>query len=297
MNASPQPSVVPATSTARTGKRRSVPIAPVEDQDGAGAQRDHEHAAEVERHRAHARDLRVVLRAGPADEPEVDVAHGRRQPLDGVVAEAEEVGGDGRSRPAPRRRRAGASSAIAPSTSTACRRCRSGETVSLPWREPVVLPNPRDEVVHPRLAIGLDLDVDRRRPARRDDLAGADRRHGVAGEEGLDRRPVVRSDSGQQLERPPEAAPVPGHVQDPAARQDVAGGEVAVEADRAQEQRLAARAIGASRRRADPGEPSPRAEEAVVAHLDDLAHLPERLDREVRACPRGGTTRRGSGAS
>ena len=105
-------------------------------------------------------------------------------------------------------------------------------------------------------------------------------------EEALDRRAILGADPRQQPERPAEPPPMPGHVEDAAAGQDVAARDVVIEADRAHEQcpggplrgrRLVTppvQRIGAGRATRD---------EAVVANLDDLAHLPERLDREVAA--------------
>ena len=124
MNASPQPSVVPGDLDGphrmAALRRRSRPS---KTRTALRPERDHEHPTEVVRHRRIPATSGVVLGAGPADEAEVDVGHRLGEPLDGVVAEAEEVRGRRSIRRARRRRRAASSSAIAPSTSTTWRRC------------------------------------------------------------------------------------------------------------------------------------------------------------------------------
>ena len=93
MNASPQPSVVPRTGTASTGTNVALAVGPpVEHAHALGAERDDDEPPEVVGDRADPVHAVVVGPARPADEPDVDVGHRVGEPLDGVVAEAEEVG-------------------------------------------------------------------------------------------------------------------------------------------------------------------------------------------------------------
>ena len=214
----------------------ACPRPAVEDPDRPGAHGHDQDPTEIERHLAHARHRRVVLGAGPADEPEVDVAHRLREALDRVVAEAEEIRGD----PHAREGAIGGQSLELGDRALDehdVEALGGPQRIALARRKAVVGPHAGHEVVHVRLPIRQDLDVDRARAAWRGELLPRDRRDAMPVQECLDRAAVERADAGEQLEPAPEAAPVPGHVEHAATGQDLAAREVPVEADRPEEER------------------------------------------------------------
>src|SRR5215217_7351332 len=115
---------------------------------------------------------------------------------------------------------------------------RGAKGAALVRGEPVGVPDAADEVVHVWLAVGEDLDVDRAGPTRSHDLAGRDGGDAMPEKESGDRITVLAARPRQELEGTPEPLPVPRHVEDAAARQDVTAREVVVEADRAHEERV-----------------------------------------------------------
>ena len=98
------------------------------------------------------------------------------------------------------------------------------------------------------------------------------------------RGPPRRRHARDQRERQPERSPMPADVEGAAARQHRPVGQVAVEAQRAEQERLRA-ASAVTGRPAAPPAPHP-ARGNGRADLHDLAHLPERLDRQVAAALR-----------
>ena len=202
-----------------------------------------------------ARD-RGVVGARPADDREVDPAHRVGEALDGVVAEPEEVGRSPRGgracRPTPRR----SSSAIDALDEDRVEPPAPASARSSSAREPEVAAHALDVVVHPRLAVGQDLDVDRGRRAGRDDRRG-DVLDAVTVEHVEEHvRPSSSPTRLTQPERHPERAPVPRHVEDAAARQDRPVGQVAVEAERAAGAGSCRRLAAVTARRAASARPS-----------------------------------------
>ena len=234
MNASPQPSVVPRTGTASTGtKSVAAAVGPAVEHAHALRPEGHDdEPAQAVRDRTDPVDRRVLEPARPAHEPDVDVGHGVGEALDGVVAEAEEVG---RDLDAARRSGLGQAPELADRAldEDEVDGARRSDQRLLVGPEPQGRPDALHVVVHPGLEVGLDDDVDGRRSAGRDE-AGLGR-DAVAVEEGAEHlRPVV-ADSRQQPERDPGPPPSPGHVEHAAARQDEVAAEVDVEADGAEE--------------------------------------------------------------
>ena len=166
MNASPQPTVVPRTCD-RHDRHEPVLAArpPVEHLDAARAQRHDDEPAQVVGHAAEPGHDRVVERARPAHEADVDRPHRRREPLHRVVPEPEEVGrhlearGEpGRVQPVQLADRALDEHQVEPPGARDQR--------LLLGRGAVRRPDALDEVVHVRLEVRLDDDVDGRRRAR-----------------------------------------------------------------------------------------------------------------------------------
>ena len=160
MKASPQPTVVPVTGDRLDRDERSA-RPPVDDQHAPRTERDDEPFAEVATtaQRGH---RRIVWLAWPADDREVDPAHRVREAIDGVVPEAEEVGDDlevrepaGLAEPLQLGDHAVDEDGMEP--------LRALERQFLVGGEPEVGADARHVVVHPRLAVGQDLDVDRSR--------------------------------------------------------------------------------------------------------------------------------------
>ena len=232
---------------------------PVEHLDAARAQRHDHEPAQVVGHVPEPRHDRVVERAGPAHEPDVDGPHRPREPLHGVVAEAEEVGGDlgafdepGSVQPVQLADRALHEHQVdAPG---------AGDQGLLLGRRPVRRPDPLHEVVHVGLQVRLDGDVDGCRRATTHDRTRRVR-DPVAGQEVQEDLGPVVADARQEVPRIRLVAEVPGHVEDAAAGQHEVPSEVDVEARGAQEQgrRGRCRTAGhAGRLTARPGDPASR---------------------------------------
>ena len=288
MNASPQPSVVPRTGIASTGTNRSPP--PSGRPSNTPTPRDpNVTTTSLPWSCATPRIPATVGSSSPPGQPTKPMSTSAivsRHPLDRVVAE----GRGSRRRPrGPSRAPAVAEPAqladraldeheVQPARRRDAARSSSGVQ---PERRPDAL----DEVVHPGLEVGLDDDVDRRRPARRDQRRASD---GIPwrSRNGAEHLGPVVADPRQQAER---------HVRSGASARPCSA-----------RRRRAARGPGrgrcrgsarpsssCGRRPASPpavtgpraaaARPSPERQEPVVADLDDLAHLPERLDREVPA--------------
>ena len=155
-----------ATDRRRVHGERSVgSVAAVEERGRPAPEGDDEKLRRARRRRG-GPGRSVVDGAGPADEADVDVAHRVGEPVDRVVAEAQEVGRDlevaeparpRRDPPTPRSRLRRARRAAA--------RARRRAGLLLGQRE--VVPDAADEVVHVRLPVGrmtMSIEADGPRP-------------------------------------------------------------------------------------------------------------------------------------
>ena len=172
MYASPQPTVVPITSTGVTSTMTSGAPSAVHDEDRSRTEGHDESTSQIPRHGRQSADGRVVRIARPADEREVDVAHRRGEPFERVVPESEEVG---RDLEMLQRSVRGLSLEFTDDTlhEDGMEASRARDEVTLLGGHPVVRPDAVDEMVHPGLSIGLDLDVDRRGGSVADDRSRA----------------------------------------------------------------------------------------------------------------------------
>ena len=184
-------------------------------------------------------------------------------------------------------RRAGCSSAMTPSTRMACSRLGLAQRRSSPGVNRRSRADALDVVVHPDLAVGQELDIDRgRRPVADDGVTRSvvDRRAGRASR-GTASRPVA--DAGDEPERQARASASARPRSAPHRR---AAPARPAGTDRGSARRGAAspggRASQIGHGSSGCARPCARLEEPVVADLDHLARLPERLDRQVAAALR-----------
>ena len=236
MKASPQPTVVPSTVHRGDGDRPLRPRYAVHDQHPARPERDDQPLAVLlhDPTKPVHRGVRRISR--PADDRQVDRAHRGGEPFQRVVPEAEEVGHDldmiessGATEPVELGDHALDEDGVQAAS--------AGQQPFLVGREPQVGAHALDVVIHPWLSIRQELDVDRRRwpvPDGRGRV-GVD---AVALQHVEEQVGLGVTDPGDEPERQTEPSPVPGHIERAAAGEHRAIGLVAVEAERADEQRV-----------------------------------------------------------
>ena len=301
MNASPQPTVVPARPATGIDRHGSVAR-----HAGPGRRRRARRATRGSRRRAcRSRGPRRGCRwtvgssssPGQPTNPMSTCSASSRRTGRRVVAESQEVGRDLQVARGGPPRREPLELAMAPSTSTACRRGAPAiASVSSSVSAKVVPDAPTKWSMNGWRSgwMTMSMDADGPEPTSESRQVGDPvRDRGTRGT-----APGRRRRSGSRAGTATRPRPGPRHVEDATAGQDQVATEVDVAAQRPEAAACPTRGTRVVRaRRAGRARPCAQREEPVVADLDDLAHLPERLDRQVAAALGVVPVRAGSGAT